>query len=243
MAKTEPAAPPVVEQSWYLWIVYYILEEHRGKINFFIVLPLSFAYDVVWGWRDWYYETFCTTPHLHEQRVLEVQSQVREWRVRKDAGEPVGKMCTDRKPFLTMGPATRTFKKECRKIKCSGLCDILKIDEERMTVTCEPLVNMGTMTRFLLPRGFALKIQIEMEDITIGGLVMGLGMETNSHRFGLIQETVQAFDVVLASGELAHCTRTNEHAELFGALAWSCGTLGFLVAVEVEIVKVKNKSK
>ncbi|KAG8457262.1 hypothetical protein KFE25_011936 [Diacronema lutheri] len=223
------------------WIrfVTYILEEHRGKINFFIVLPISFLCDVVWSWRDWYYETFCTTPHLHGQRVAEVQRQVREWRARKDAGEEVGKMCTDRKPFLTMGPATRTFKKECRKIKCSDMCDILKVDHEAMTVTCEPLVNMGHITRALLPMGYALKIQIEMEDLTIGGLSMGLGMETNSHRFGLIQETIRAYDVVLASGELVHCTRDNEHAALFGVMAWSCGTLGFLVAVEVEIVKVK----
>ena len=62
-------------------------------------------------------------------------------------------MCTDRKPFLTMGPATRTFKKECRKIKCSDMCDILKVDHEAMTVTCEPLVNMGHITRALLPMG------------------------------------------------------------------------------------------
>ena len=148
-------------------------------------------------------------------------------------------MCTDRKAFLTMGPATRTFKKECRKIKCSDLCDILKVDPEKMTVTCEPLVDMGHLTRLLLPMGYALKIQIEMEDITIGGLSMGLGMETNSHRFGLIQETIRSYDVVLASGELVHATRENEHAELFGCLAWSCGTLGFLVAVEVELVCVK----
>lgn len=112
-----------------------------------------------------------------------------------------------------------------------------------------------------------------MEDITIGGLSMGLGMETNSHRCGLFQEvscparrarspsrstrstslaivvaprpsffcsqTVRAYDVVVASGELVHCTRTNEHADLFGSMAWSCGTLGFLVAVEVELVRVK----
>lgn len=52
-------------------------QEHRGKINFFIVLPLSFIYDWFWGWRNWYYVTFCTTPHLHDERVAEVQRQVR----------------------------------------------------------------------------------------------------------------------------------------------------------------------
>ena len=43
------------------------------------------------------------------------------------------------------------------------------------------------MTRHLVPLGFQLAIQVEMEDLTIGGLCMGLGMETNSHLLGLIQ--------------------------------------------------------
>lgn len=40
------------------------------------------------------------------------------------------------------------------------------------------------MTRTLVPMGYQLAIQVEMEDLTIGGLCMGLGMETNSHIYG-----------------------------------------------------------
>lgn len=58
------------------------------------------------------------------------------------------------------------------------------------------------MTRHLVPMGFQLAIQVEMEDLTIGGLCMGLGMETNSHTLGLIQETVLAFEIVTSDGEL-----------------------------------------
>ena len=43
-----------------------------------------------------------------------------------------------------------------------------------------------------------------MEDLTIGGLSMGLGMETNSHRLGLMQENVVGYDVVLSTGQLYH---------------------------------------
>ncbi|WP_423064063.1 hypothetical protein [Candidiatus Paracoxiella cheracis] len=39
-----------------------------------------------------------------------------------------------------------------------------------------------------------------MEDLTIGGVCMGAGMETTSHRLGLIQETVVAFEMVLSDG-------------------------------------------
>ena len=94
------------------------------------------------------------------------------------------------------------------------------------------------MTRHLVPMGYQLAIQVEMEDLTIGGLCMGLGMETNSHLLGLIQETVVAFEIVTADGELLRVTREN-NPELFYALSWSHGTLGFLVAVELRILPIK----
>ncbi len=95
------------------------------------------------------------------------------------------------------------------------------------------------MTRTLVPLGFQLAIQVEMEDLTIGGLCMGLGMETNSHLYGLIQETVVAFEIVTSRGELLRVTQESD-PELFAALPWSHGTLGFLVAVELRILPIKK---
>jgi delta24-sterol reductase len=112
------------------------------------------------------------------------------------------------------------------------------VDIQRQIIRTEPLVDMRYMTRHLVPMGYQLAIQVEMEDLTIGGLTMGLGMETNSHILGLIQETVVAFEVVLSDGKLVRATR-DENADLFHALPWSHGTLGFLVAVELKIVKIK----
>lgn len=63
-------------------------------------------------------------------------------------------------------------------------------------------------------------------------------METNSHTLGLIQETVVAFEIVTSHGELLRVTKEN-NPELFYALPWSHGTLGFLVAVELKILPIK----
>lgn len=78
----------------------------------------------------------------------------------------------------------------------------------------------------------------QMEDLSLGGLCMGLGMETNSHLLGLIQETVLAFEIVLSDGRLVRATR-EENADLFHSLPWSHGSLGFLVAVELKLIKIK----
>lgn len=75
-------------------------------------------------------------------------------------------------------------KGDSHRIHVSHLNQILEVDEENMTITCEPLVNMGDITNVLLPRELALLCQVEMESLTIGGLSMGLGMETNSHVIG-----------------------------------------------------------
>jgi NAD kinase len=55
---------------------------------------------------------------------------------------------------------------------------------------------------------------------------------------GLYQESVLAYDVVLGDGSLVRATQT-ENDDLFYALPWSHGSLGFLVALDLKIVHVK----
>ena len=57
-------------------------------------------------------------------------------------------------------------------------------------------------------------------------------------QIGLYQEGVVSYDVVLGDGSLVSATADNEHSELFYALPWSHGTLGFLVALRLKIIKI-----
>ena len=54
-------------------------------------------------------------------------------------------------------------------------------------MTCEPLVTMGQLSRTLNHIGWTIPILPELDDLTIGGLVMGTGIETSSHKYGLFQ--------------------------------------------------------
>lgn len=56
---------------------------------------------------------------------------------------------------------------------------------------------------------------------------------------GLYQESIVAYEVVLADGTLVRATRDNEYSDLYYTLPWSHGTLGFLVALELQIIKIK----
>ena len=50
------------------------------------------------------------------------------------------------------------------------LYDILSLDEQNMTVRVEPMVSVGDITRFLVPRGYTLAVTLEIADATLGGL-------------------------------------------------------------------------
>jgi len=82
-------------------------------------------------------------------------------------------------------------------------------------------------------------VTLEIEDATLGGLAMGVGMTTHSHKVGLFQETILAYEVVLPDGSLVHVTADNEHSDLFYCLPWSHGSLGFLVGLELKIIPAK----
>lgn len=43
--------------------------------------------------------------------------------------------------------------------------------------------------------------------IIIGGLVMGTGIETTSHKHGLFQHICVSFELVLADGSVVKCTK------------------------------------
>ena len=146
-------------------------------------------------------------------------------------------MCTARPNWLSL--STTFFNKEaCHKVPIP-LYDILDVNEEKMSVRVEPMVSVGDITRHLIPKGYTLAVTLEIADATLGGLAMGVGMPTYSHKVGLYQECVLAYDIVLGDGSLIRATKDNEYSDLFHCLPWSHGTLGFLVALELKIIPVK----
>lgn len=62
-----------------------------------------------------------------------------------------------------------------------------------------------------------------MDDLTVGGLYMGVGIETSSHKYGLFNDNVIEAELVLSDGTVKRCSAT-ENRDLFDALPWSYGT-------------------
>ena len=92
-------------------------------------------------------------------------------------------MCTARPNWLSL--STTFFNKEaCHKVPIP-LYDILSLDEKNMTVRVEPMVSVGDITRFLVPRGYTLAVTLEIADATLGGLgksYWNISMKTRTRR-------------------------------------------------------------
>ena len=174
-----------------------------------------------------------SAPENHQKRVKEIQDCVRKWKLEGKAK----KMCTARPSFLTVSMKYSAYKDTHWKVPIN-LHDILTIDTASRTCRVEPLVTMGQISASLIPLGYTLPVLPELDDLTVGGLVMGVGIETSSHIHGLFQQSCVSYDVVLADGSLVHCN-ASENEELFHTLPWSYGTVGFLVAVDIQIIPAK----
>nr|XP_039255655.1 delta(24)-sterol reductase-like [Styela clava] len=211
----------------------YILIHYRWVFVCFLLLPASFIFDIFMYTRSWIIFKLNSAPKMHDARVKDVQQQVREWQKRGNGKT----MCTARPGWSTISVRLSKYKNDMKKIKIN-LMDVLEVDTERKVVRTEPLVTMGQISSLLLSQGWTLPVLPEMDDLTVGGLIMGTGVETSSHKYGLMQHVCVAYELVLADGSFVRCSK-DENTDLFYAVPWSYGTLGFLVAAEIRIVPAK----
>ncbi|CAH0551811.1 unnamed protein product [Brassicogethes aeneus] len=211
-----------------------ILENHRGLVVVLFVLPAGFIFDLFLKTKRNIYKTLCSSPEKHDERVRIIQQKVQEWH--KQPSENRKLLCTSRPNWLSL--SVTFFRKDlCHQIPID-LFDILELDEENMHVRVEPMVQVGEIAKYLIPKGYTLAVTLEIADATLGGLAMGVGMTTHSHKVGLYQENVISYEVILGDGSLVTASR-KENSDLFNALHGSHGSLGFLVALTLKIVKIK----
>jgi delta24-sterol reductase len=168
--------------------------------------------------------------------------------------------------WKTMSLRIGKYKASSTGIPVNDLSHILTVNTADRFVHVEPNVTMGQITATLNELGWTLPVLPELDDLTVGGLVCGVGVETSSHksvisplsfclsflsflylmlifspvstdvsRFGTFQHICKEFEVVLADASVVVCS-ASENSDLFRAVPWSHGTLGFLVGVKLSII-------
>ena len=110
-------------------------------------------------------------------------------------------------------------------------------------VRVEPFVSIGQLTHALNPHGYTLPVVPEMDDLTVGGLINGTGIESSSHKYGLFHEIITELELLLGDGTVVVATATNAYADLFHAIPWSYGTLALLLSAKLKLIPCKNYVK
>lgn len=212
----------------------HILTRYRGIFATLVLLPVSVVYGAYTDARNRIIFRLNSAPARHDARVNAIIRQIDDWK-KQGAGQ---KLCTARSGWKTMSEMVPKYKLSHHRINLD-LYDLLEVDEHRRIVRVEPLATMGQISRNLTSRGWTLPVMPELDSLTVGGLIMGFGVETSSHKYGLFQHICEAFEIVTAEGKLVKCSST-ENPELFYQIPWSHGTLGFLVAAELKIIPAKQ---
>jgi delta24-sterol reductase len=208
---------------------------HRGWFVILFVLPFSLLFDIFFTLRSLIIMKFYSAPQLHNDRVKHIQSQILSW----NASGLKTKLCTARGGWQSISPGNRPYKNSSHSTPISvDLYDILEFNEQAKTIRVEPMVNMGQISHYLAPLKYTIPVLPEMDDLTVGGLVMGVGIETSSHKYGLFNDSVLELELVLSNGDVVTCSKTSNR-ELFDALPWSYGTLGMLTAITIRVMPCK----
>ncbi|KAL2650617.1 hypothetical protein R1flu_018745 [Riccia fluitans] len=203
-----------------------------------VVLPFSFLFYQYKSWQLTIQRLLHGTPNeqSHLENIKKVQKRIRE---RKPGSD--GLICTARPAWLGVALRNSEHKRAARfEVELGHLSSIVWIDKEKLLMKVEPMVCMSQVSHETLKLGLAPAVLPELDDLTVGGVINGYGIEGSSHIYGLFAETCTAFEVVLADGTVVRCTKDNEYSDLFKAIPWSHGSLGLLVGVEFKLIPVKE---
>ena len=126
-----------------------------------------------------------------------------------------------------------------RRLDVRAFNEVLAVDPAEGCVDAEGMATYEALVEACLPRGVMPAVVPQLKTITVGGAVAGVGIESTSHRFGLVHESVEEIEVLTGAGEVVTCTAANEHANLFHAFPNSYGTLGYALRVKARTMPVK----
>jgi FAD/FMN-containing dehydrogenase len=122
------------------------------------------------------------------------------------------------------------------KIDVSHFNQVLSIDPHTLIAETEAMITYEALVAATLKYNCLPPVVPELKTITIGGALVGLGIESSSFRHGLVHDTILEAEVLTGTGQIVTCTPDNEHSDLFHALPNSYGTLGYVLKLKLKLI-------
>ena len=181
----------------------------------------------------------------HNQIVSEISSQFKK----KFNDKNNTKYLSIKNKKSSVCGRSANYKTDCDNIDVSSLDSIIAINNDNNTYTAwiESNCKMGEITDILLSYGYILKVTPELENVSIGGAVQGLGVETTSYKYGMIHHIVKSIEIILPNGNIKKINRdiideNDEYNGLFQCISGSFNTIALVTAVQIELIPNINKN-
>lgn len=161
----------------------------------------------------------------HDAAVAEIQRQVAQ----VGPGETIRLAKRTSNLFRPRAAADRPG------IDVTALDGVIDVDPAAGTAMVQGMTTYENLVDATLARGVLPLVVPQLRTITLGGAATGLGIEATSFRSGLPHESVLSMQILTGAGEVVTATPDGEHADLFHAFPNSYGSLGYALALEIEV--------
>jgi FAD/FMN-containing dehydrogenase len=129
--------------------------------------------------------------------------------------------------------------KQAPRIDLAHFNEVVRVDPHAGLVEAEGMVPYVALADATLAHGIVPAVVPQLQSITLGGAVAGVGIEASSFRQGLVHDTITALEVLTGDGRIVTCRPDNEYRDLFCGFANSYGTLGYALSVTARTVPAK----
>jgi FAD binding domain len=126
-----------------------------------------------------------------------------------------------------------------RRVRLDEFNEVIRLDPVDRSIEVEGLATYETVVRYCLDRGFLPLVSPELKNITVGGAIVGIGIESTGFRYGFVHDGLIEADVFLPGGGVVTARADNEYADLLRGLPNSYGTLGYILRAQMKLQPAK----
>ena len=123
-----------------------------------------------------------------------------------------------------------------KRINMKHFTDIISYNDSTGILEVEGNIKIKNAIKFLLTKNRNLAACPDLKELTLGGIVSGVGGGNTSFRTGYFHNQVVELDFLLPRGEIITLTPNDE---LFKAIPRSMGTLGYITRMKLKTVPAK----
>jgi FAD/FMN-containing dehydrogenase len=126
------------------------------------------------------------------------------------------------------------------RLDLSRFVHVLEVNVKELWCDIEASATFETFVDGTLPHGVVPLVVPELRTITVGGAIVGIGIESSSFKHGFFHDGLLEADILLASGEVVTVKPEGEYADLFRAIPNSLGSFGYLLRLRVRVQKAER---